>query len=128
MRVRPLLLPLFLLIALAGKTALAANLTADQAKNHIGENATVCGVVASTHYARGKSRQSDIRQPGQAVSQPNLHDCDLGRGFGQVLTEAEYLGRQADLRHGRNQFVSWRTGDRGEVAGASQRKERKVDR
>ncbi len=35
-------------------TALGANtLTADQAKNHIGENATVCGVVASTHYARG---------------------------------------------------------------------------
>ncbi len=53
MRVRPLLIPLFLLVVLAGKTALAANLTADQAKNHIGENATVCGVVSSTHYARG---------------------------------------------------------------------------
>ncbi len=53
MRYRPLLLALFLLIALAGKPALAANLTADQAKNHVGENATVCGVVASTHYARG---------------------------------------------------------------------------
>ncbi len=37
MRVRPLLIPLFL-IALAGKTALDANtLTSDQAKNHIGE-------------------------------------------------------------------------------------------
>lgn len=53
MRRPPLLIPLFLLIALAGNTSLAANLTADQAKNHIGENVTVCNVVASTHYAAG---------------------------------------------------------------------------
>jgi hypothetical protein len=49
---RPLLLSLFLVIVLAGQTALAANtLTADEAKNHIGENATVCGLVAGVHYA-----------------------------------------------------------------------------
>jgi hypothetical protein len=28
-----------------------AQLTPEEAKNHIGENATVCGVVAGTHYA-----------------------------------------------------------------------------
>ncbi len=28
-----------------------AKLTAAEARNHVGENATVCGVVASTHYA-----------------------------------------------------------------------------
>jgi len=39
---------------MVAQTALAANkLTADQAKNHIGENATVCGTVASIHYAAG---------------------------------------------------------------------------
>lgn len=31
----------------------AAPLTTDDAKKHIGENATVCGVVASSHYAGG---------------------------------------------------------------------------
>lgn len=51
MRNRPLLLPLFLLICGIGQAAAATTLTAEQAKNHVGENATVCGVVASTHYA-----------------------------------------------------------------------------
>lgn len=42
----------FILFALAlTGSALGANLTADQAKEHVGENATVCGVAASTHYA-----------------------------------------------------------------------------
>jgi DNA/RNA endonuclease YhcR with UshA esterase domain len=41
-----------LVLLLCVAWAVAANtLTSDQAKNHIGENATVCGVVASTHYA-----------------------------------------------------------------------------
>jgi hypothetical protein len=31
--------------------AVPATLTPDEAKNHIGENATVCGIVAGTHYA-----------------------------------------------------------------------------
>lgn len=50
MRHRPVLLLLFLAV-LFGQTGQAANLTADQAKSHIGETATVCGVVASAHYA-----------------------------------------------------------------------------
>lgn len=44
-------LPLFLLIVFAGQPALATNtLTAEEAKNHIGETATVCG-VARIHYS-----------------------------------------------------------------------------
>lgn len=54
MRNRPLLLLLCLLVGLKSATAWSS-LTADQAKNHIGENATVCGIVASSHYA-GNSR------------------------------------------------------------------------
>src|SRR5262249_34165807 len=38
-------------------TASDKTLPATEAKNHIGENATVCGIVASTHYA-GESRRS----------------------------------------------------------------------
>jgi len=52
MRIRSLLLPLLLVVVGSGQTLFAAdNLTADQAKDHVGENATVCGVVAGTHFA-----------------------------------------------------------------------------
>lgn len=50
MRIRSLLLSVFLVGCLSEAVA-ASSLTTDEAKNHIGENATVCGVVASTHYA-----------------------------------------------------------------------------
>jgi DNA/RNA endonuclease YhcR with UshA esterase domain len=53
MRHRPLLLSLFLLITGLCQATAAPTLTTDEAKSHIGENATVCGVVASTHYAGG---------------------------------------------------------------------------
>jgi hypothetical protein len=44
--------------AVAITSTFAANaLTAPQAKEHIGENATVCGVVASTRYAVRSNRQ-----------------------------------------------------------------------
>lgn len=39
------------LLALSQVASAATTLTADQAKDHIGETATVCGVVASTHYS-----------------------------------------------------------------------------
>lgn len=42
---------LALILALSQSAWAASTITADQAKNHIGENATVCGVVASVHYA-----------------------------------------------------------------------------
>ena len=42
---------LCVLLALSQAAWAANTLTADEAKNHIGETATVCGVVASTHYA-----------------------------------------------------------------------------
>jgi DNA/RNA endonuclease YhcR with UshA esterase domain len=53
MRHRPLLFSFCLLIGFCVQAIAAANLTAGEAKNHIGENATVCGVVASVHYAAG---------------------------------------------------------------------------
>jgi hypothetical protein len=44
--------------------------TSEQAKNHIGENATVCGVVASTHFAASSRGEPtflnlDKRYPNQ---------------------------------------------------------------
>jgi hypothetical protein len=50
MRYRTLLLPL--VIVLVGLCHAAPfTLTAEEAKAHIGENATVCGIVAGVHYA-----------------------------------------------------------------------------
>jgi DNA/RNA endonuclease YhcR with UshA esterase domain len=40
-----------LLLGLAASPALAASLTPEQAANHIGQTDTVCGTVASAHYA-----------------------------------------------------------------------------
>ncbi len=52
MRLRPLLISLVLLIVFADRSSLTTNtLTAEEAKNHIGETATVCGAVAGVHYA-----------------------------------------------------------------------------
>jgi len=49
-------LVLFALL-LCPATAHAQKLTAIEAKDHIGERATVCGKVASTHYASGSKGQ-----------------------------------------------------------------------
>lgn len=46
-----LLCSFFLFITFLAEATTATKLTADEAKNHIGEHATVCGLVASTHYA-----------------------------------------------------------------------------
>lgn len=51
---KPRLIPLVLVLAVVC-LAVSTVLTADQARNHIGETAIVCGVVASTHFA-GQSR------------------------------------------------------------------------
>jgi hypothetical protein len=50
MGLRSLLLSLFLFFAGICQAA-PASITTDEAKNHIGENATVCGIVAGVHYA-----------------------------------------------------------------------------
>jgi DNA/RNA endonuclease YhcR with UshA esterase domain len=66
MRFRPLLLSLALFMGFAGQGASAATLTAEEAKNHVGENATVCGLVASTRYAsesRGSPTFVNLEKP-----------------------------------------------------------------
>src|SRR5215469_13016040 len=51
-RSRALLIPVFVLLATSLSLA-QRNLTAAEAKDHIGEQATVCGKVVSTRYAEG---------------------------------------------------------------------------
>jgi hypothetical protein len=65
MRRTAFLLPLALALAALGATA-DKTLTPEEAKNHIGENATVCGPVAGTHYA-ASSRGAPVHQLREAV-------------------------------------------------------------
>jgi DNA/RNA endonuclease YhcR with UshA esterase domain len=53
------------LVFLAHNSASAATLTTDQAVNHVGENATVCGTVASANYAaRSKGQPTFLNLDG----------------------------------------------------------------
>lgn len=57
---------LLLLSLLSTLSFAAASISASEAKNHAGENATVCGQVASTHYAatsKGQPTFLNIDQP-----------------------------------------------------------------
>ena len=45
------LFPLLVLLILPSTLAAQSKMTAAEAKNHIGDKATVCGAVVSTHYA-----------------------------------------------------------------------------
>jgi hypothetical protein len=52
------LLPILaLIVVLSSPVAAQKKLTANEAKDHIGETATVCGSVVSTHYAPGTKGQ-----------------------------------------------------------------------
>jgi len=73
------------LVLLIIQPALAQKkLTAAEAKDHVGERATVCGNVVSTRYAASNKGAADISQSGQAISKSNLHHCDLGYQSEQI--------------------------------------------
>jgi len=53
-------------VGVAASQTKAAHLTAAEAKNHVGERATVCGKVASSHYAqrsRGEPTFLNLDEP-----------------------------------------------------------------
>jgi hypothetical protein len=55
---RPLIITCFLFLLLASSTLAQTNkITAAEAKDHVAETRTVCGKVASTHYATGSKGQ-----------------------------------------------------------------------
>ena len=53
--IRPLVVMLFCLLVIGGSSAQSKKLNAAEAKDHIGERATVCGKVVSVHFA-GRSK------------------------------------------------------------------------
>ena len=51
-RLRSLIVLTFCLLAIPSLSAQTKKISAAEAKDHIGDRATVCGKVASTHYAK----------------------------------------------------------------------------
>ena len=81
-------------------------ITASEAKNHIGETATVCGTVASTRFARINERPTHIPQSRSAISQSNLYSAYLGQRSQQVWETRSRLSEHPDLRDRENIFLS----------------------
>lgn len=57
---------LFVMVLLSGPVAAQKKLTATEAKDHVGETATVCGTVVSTRYAastRGQPTFLNVDKP-----------------------------------------------------------------
>ena len=73
-------LPVLALVLLAVAPALSQKtLTASEAKDHIGEQATVCGKVVSTGYAGNSPGKAHVLEFGQAVSRADFHRGHLGQ-------------------------------------------------
>jgi len=70
------------LVAVVFWTALGSaqtSISADEAKNHVGERATVCRQVASTHYAARSRGNPTFIKSRQAIPKRDFHRPDLGK-------------------------------------------------
>jgi DNA/RNA endonuclease YhcR with UshA esterase domain len=61
-----------IVIAIWALGARAASLTPEEAASHAGETATVCGIVASAHYARRARSQPTFLDLGKAYPNQNF--------------------------------------------------------
>jgi DNA/RNA endonuclease YhcR with UshA esterase domain len=59
-------LAIFVIALALASPAFAANLTPEQASSHVGQVETVCGIVASAHYAERTRSQPTFLNLGQA--------------------------------------------------------------
>jgi hypothetical protein len=70
----------FCLLAVRGLHAQTKKLTADEAKDHIGDRATVCGKVVSTHYAKSSKGEPTFLNFDEPYPKGSFHNSDLGFG------------------------------------------------
>jgi hypothetical protein len=85
---------LVLSLGILSQPVLAQNrVTASEAKDHVGEVATVCGDVASTHYASSTKGQPTFLNLDKPYPS-SLYHPDLGKQSEQVWTGkiTEYRG------------------------------------
>jgi hypothetical protein len=72
----------------------AADLTAQQAASHVGETATVCGIVASTNYAVRVKRQPTFLNLDQPYPQQVFTILIWGSDRPRFGTpEVQYIGK-----------------------------------
>jgi hypothetical protein len=76
-KTRALVIPT-VVVLLAGLGYTKSSISTAEAKNQVGERATVCGEVASTRLRSEDSGKSDVHQSRQAISEPDFYGADLG--------------------------------------------------
>lgn len=84
------------------------SLSAREASKHVGERATVCGLVASTHFATRSKGQPTFLNLDEPYPKAVFTVLIRGGGPAQVWGTRSSVPRQADLRHGRDQALSGR--------------------
>jgi hypothetical protein len=80
-------------------------LSANDAKNHIGETATVCGSVVSTHYAPGTKGQPTFLNLDKPYPNPVFTVLIWGENRSKFWDARGRVQGEADLRHGEDYGV-----------------------
>ena len=85
----------FVILSIAALIVNAQTLTTQQAKNHIGENQTVCGAVKGTYYARNSNgAPTFISLDGSYPNQPfNIVIWENYRSAFKSSPETHYMGK-----------------------------------
>jgi hypothetical protein len=89
----------------------AATLSPEDAAGHVGETATVCGVVASAKFATSSRAQPTFLGHGEAVSKLGLYSRDLWGRSAEVQDPRNVAPRKAHLRDRADPRVSREAGD-----------------
>jgi hypothetical protein len=80
-------------------------LTAAEAKEHFGDNATVCGEVVTTRYAASSKGEPTFLNLDKPYPNQIFTGRDLGQQSTQVQNSRRRLQRQEDLRHRKDHRV-----------------------
>ena len=88
--------------------ALAEAISPDQAASHVGQTETVCGTVASTHYAPRSHGQPTFLNLGHAYPNEDFTAVIWGENK-SAIRNAGRPGRASHLRHRPDQALSWQT-------------------
>src|SRR5271155_1754774 len=92
-RFRSLAVLTFCFLLVLGLHAQAKKLTTAEAKDHVGDRATVCGKVASTHYAKSSKGEPTFLNPDEPYPKEVFTILIWGSDRGKFGTpESEYRG------------------------------------
>ena len=110
---RSLVLLTLYLLAVPSLQAQTKKLTAAEAKDHIGDRATVCGKVVSTHYAKSSKGEPTFLNLDEPHPKRSFHYSDLGIGSRKVRDARRRVQRLAGVRDRKDNKLSGPAGDCG---------------